>query len=151
MLLPTAGRVDTLKEPEGFNVRVDGALYEGYEVQPFYESMMAKVIARGKDRQAAIQNLKRALDAYVIDGLVTNIPLIQRILDNRGFANAEYDNGSLERMLDGSDVATGKEVIAALAVAMVLNQDQATKAMPSRWKMHGRRTLMVNRLSNGTI
>ena len=151
MLLPTAGRVDTLKEPEGFNVRVDGALYEGYEVQPFYESMMAKVIARGKDRQAAIQNLKRALDAYVIDGLVTNIPLIQRVLDNRGFANAEYDNGSLERMLDGSDVATGKEVIAALAVAMVLNQDQATKAMPSRWKMHGRRTLMVNRLSNGTI
>jgi acetyl-CoA carboxylase biotin carboxylase subunit len=151
MLLPTAGRVETLKEPEGFNVRIDGALYEGYEVQPFYESMMAKVIVRGKDRDAAIENLKQALDDYVIEGLVTNIPLVQRALDSRGFAQAEYDNGTLERMLDGSDAASGREMIAALAVAMVLNQDQVTKTIPSRWKMHGRRTLMVNRLSNGTI
>ena len=129
---------------------MDGALYEGYEVQQFYESMMAKVIVRGKDRESAIQNLKQALDEYVIDGLVTNIPLVQRVLDSRSFANAEYDNGSLERMLDGSDAAAGNELIAALAVAMVMNQDQAKKTMPSRWKMHGRRTLMVNRLSSGT-
>jgi acetyl/propionyl-CoA carboxylase alpha subunit len=150
MLLPTAGRISKLQEPEGFNIRVDGALYDGYEVQPFYESMMAKVIARGKDRDTAILNLKEALGAYVIDGLVTNIPLVQRVLDSPWFANAEYDNGSLERMLDGSDSPSGKELIAALAVAMVLNHDQATKTMPSRWKMHGRRSLMVNRLNSGT-
>ena len=150
MLLPTAGKVSKLQEPEGFNIRVDGALYDGYEVQPFYESMMAKVIARGKDRDTAILNLKEALGAYVIDGLVTNIPLVQRVLDSPWFANAEYDNGSLERMLDGSDSPSGKELIAALAVAMVLNHDQATKTMPSRWKMHGRRSLMVNQLNSGT-
>jgi acetyl-CoA carboxylase biotin carboxylase subunit len=150
MLLPTAGKVLSLTEPTGFNVRVDGALYEGYEIQPFYESMMAKVIVRGKDRATAIANMKTALSEYVIEGLVTNIPLIERVLDSKSFADAEYDTGFLERMLSGSS-ASGNELIAALAVAMVLNQDTAANAMPSKWKMHGRRNLMVNRLSSGML
>ena len=150
MLLPTAGKVEKLKEPSGFNVRVDGALYEGYEIQPFYESMMAKVIVRGKDRATAIANMKSALSEYVIDGLVTNIPLVERVLDSKPFANAEYDTGFLERMLAG-ETSEGNELIAALAVAMVLNQDTAVNAAPSKWKMHGRRNLMVNRLSSGML
>ena len=150
MLLPTAGKVESLKEPTGFNVRVDGALYEGYEIQPFYESMMAKVIVRGKDRATAIENMKQALSEYVIEGLVTNIPLVERVLDSKPFATAEYDNGFLERMLAGQTLG-GNELIAALAVAMVLNQDNASNAVPSKWKMHGRRNLMVNRLSSGML
>ena len=151
MLLPTAGKVSALHEPEGFNFRVDGALFVGYEVQPFYESMMSKVIVRGKDREAAIENLKRALDEYVIDGVVTNIPLIQRLLDEPAFIDATYDNGSLERMLSEPEPGSGKEIIAALAVVMVLNQDKAASTLPSKWKMHGRRSLMVNRLGSGAI
>ncbi len=150
MLLPTAGKVESLKEPTGFNVRVDGALYEGYEIQPFYESMMAKVIVRGKDRATAIENMKKALSEYVIEGLVTNIPLVERVLDSKPFLNGTYDTGFLERML-ASPNSGGNELIAALAVAMVLNQETAANAMPSKWKMHGRRTLMVNRLSSGML
>jgi acetyl-CoA carboxylase, biotin carboxylase subunit len=150
MLLPTAGKIESLKEPSGFNVRVDGAIYEGYEIQPFYESMMAKVIVRGKDRKTAIANMKQALSEYVIEGLVTNIPLIERVLDSKPFVTAQYDTGFLERMLAGAG-AGGNEIIAALAVAMLLNQDSAARAMPSRWKMHGRRSLMVNRLSSGML
>jgi acetyl-CoA carboxylase biotin carboxylase subunit len=150
MLLPTAGKVESLTEPSGFNVRVDGAIYEGYEIQPFYESMMAKVIVRGKDRETAIANMKQALSEYVIEGLVTNIPLVQRVLNSKPFVTAEYDTGFLERMLAGAGTG-GNELIAALAVAMLLNQDGAARAMPSRWKMHGRRNLMVNRLSSGML
>jgi acetyl-CoA carboxylase biotin carboxylase subunit len=150
MLLPTAGTVKFLKEPTGFNVRVDGALYDGYEVQPFYESMMAKVIVRGKDRATAIENMKQALSEYVIEGLVTNIPLVERVLDSKPFVSAQYDTGFLERMLAGVGVG-GNELVAALAVAMVLNQDNAANAPPSKWKMHGRRNLMVNRLSSGML
>jgi len=150
MLLPTAGTVKFLKEPTGFNVRVDGALYDGYEVQPFYESMMAKVIVRGKDRATAIENMKQALSEYVIEGLVTNIPLVERVLDSKPFVSAQYDTGFLERMLAGVGVG-GNELVAALAVAMVLNQDNAANAPPSKWKMHGRRNLMVNRLGSGML
>jgi acetyl-CoA carboxylase, biotin carboxylase subunit len=150
MLLPTAGKVESLKEPTGFNVRVDGALYEGYEVQPFYESMMAKVIVRGKDRETAIANMQKALSEYVIEGLVTNIPLVERVLESKPFASAVYDTGFLERMMAGES-SGGNELIAALAVAMLLNQDTAENAAPSKWKMHGRRNLMVNRLSSGML
>ena len=151
LLLPTAGTVTTLSEPTGYNVRIDGALYSGYEVQPYYEPMMAKVIARGKDRPSAIANLHAALDAFVIDGVVTNIPLIQRVLDHDGFAGGTYDNGFLERMLSDPGQSTGKERIAAIALAMVLSQEHATRALPSKWKMHGRRQAMVSRLSSGML
>ena len=151
MLLPTAGRVEHLSEPAGYNVRVDSALFPGYEVQPFYEPMMAKLIARGKDRPAAIANLHAALDAYVIDGLVTNIPLIQRVLQHQTFAGGRYDNGFLERMLFEPGEQSSKEAIAAIALAMVLSQEREDNQMASKWKMHGRRMLMVNRLSNGVL
>jgi acetyl-CoA carboxylase biotin carboxylase subunit len=151
MLLPTAGKVEKLSEPAGYNVRVDGALYAGYEVQPYYESMMAKLIVRGKDRATAIANLHKALGDYVIDGVVTNIPLVQRVLDSERFVAGTYDNGFLERMLGEPKAASGKERIAAIALAMVLGQDQAARTLPSRWKMHGRRAAMVNRLSSGML
>ena len=149
MLLPTAGRVEEIIEPSGYNIRIDGALYPGYEISPYYESMMAKVIVRGKDRETAIANLHQALDAYKIEGVVTNIPLVQRVLDHKAFAHGTYDTGFLERMMSGPEPAAGRELIAAIALAMVLEQEHASRAMPSKWKMHGRRALMVNRLNNG--
>ena len=150
MLLPTAGKVESLTEPHGFHVRVDGALYPGYEVLPFYESMMAKLIVRGKDREAAIENMKVALSEYKIEGLVTNIPLVERVMDSKPFVEGVYDTGFLERMLTEPQ-SDGNELIAALAVAMALSQNAAASSLPSKWKMHGRRALMVNRLSSGML
>jgi acetyl-CoA carboxylase biotin carboxylase subunit len=151
MLLPTAGQVEKLVEPSGYNVRVDGALYKGYEVLPYYEPMMAKLIVRGKDRAAAVAAMRQALGEYVIDGVVTNIPLLQRVLQHETFTGASYDNGFLERLLFEPDDRAVKEVVAAIALAMALCQDREERSLPSKWKLHGRRQLMVNRLSNGVL
>ena len=149
-LLPTAGTVSALSEPSGLNVRCDSALYEGYEVSPYYESMMAKLIVRGKDRETAVARMRQALDEYRIDGLVVNIPLIQRVLDQREFQEAEFDNGFLERMLEAAP-AQDKRLVAAIALAVALSQERVDANLPSKWRMHGRRMAMVNRLSNGAL
>ncbi|MCH8199124.1 MAG: 3-methylcrotonyl-CoA carboxylase, partial [Chloroflexi bacterium] len=146
-MLPTAGRVKTLDEPSGYDVRVDSALYRGYEVLPHYEPLMAKLIVRGKDRDAAIARLQKALGDYVIEGVVTNIPLVSRVLARRRFTSASYATGLLDEMLEQPAGATGKEHIAAIALAIALRQNEALSEMPSKWKMHGRRAAMVDRLS----
>ncbi|MEE8519469.1 MAG: acetyl-CoA carboxylase biotin carboxylase subunit [Dehalococcoidia bacterium] len=150
-LLPTAGKVEELSEPESYNVRVDSALYEGYEVSPHYESMMAKLIVRGKDRQTAIQHMRDALDQYKVEGVVTNIPLIADVMEHPSFTGATYHNSFLEQWLTNRDAGSGKEMVAAIAVAMVLEQEKQDKSLPSKWKIHGRRGAMVNRLNGGGI
>ena len=146
-MLPTAGRVKTLDEPSGYDVRVDSALYRGYEVLPHYEPLMAKLIVHGKDRDAAIARLQKALGDYVIEGVVTNIPLVSRVLARRRFTSASYATGLLDEMLEQPSGATGKEHIAAIALAIALRQNEALSEIPSKWKMHGRRAAMVDRLS----
>ena len=150
MLLPTAGTVAGLTEPSGFNVRVDSALYEGYEVSPYYESMMAKLIVRGKDRATAIANMEAALDQFRIEGLVVNIPLVKRVLAHADFRSGAFDNGFLERMLD-EPPSQDKRIVAAIALAMALGQQRAEDQSPSKWRMYSRRMAMVNRLSNGAL
>ena len=108
---------------------------------------MAKLIVRGKDRDAAIARLQEALDDYVIEGVVTNMPLVSRVLANRRFARGAYTTELLDEMLEQPAGATGKELIAAIALAMVLSQNEALSEMPSKWKMHGRRAAMVDRLT----
>lgn len=151
LLLPTAGTLSKLREPEGDHVRVDSSLYQGYEVQPHYESMMAKLIVHGDDRAHAIRNLEKALADYVLEGVVTNIPLIERIIRQAAFKEAAYSNNFLEKLLTGELDNADQELVAAIAVAMIRGQDTATRSIPSRWKMHGRRMLMVNRLNGVSI
>ena len=75
---------------------------------------------------------------------------MERVLDSKQFAEGCYDNGFLERMINDPE-SGGNELVAALAVAMVLNQDRAASTLPSRWKMHGRRMTIMNRLSSGML
>ncbi len=149
-LLPTAGEVTRLREPSGFNVRVDSALYEGYEVSPHYESMMAKLIVRGKDRATAIANMQAALDQFAIDGPVVNIPLVQRVLATEEFKSGAFDNGFLERLLE-KPPPQDKRIVAAIALAIALGQQRAEDQSPSKWRLHGRRMALVSRLSNGEL
>ena len=149
-MLPTHGVVERLREPAGDYVRVDGALYEGYEVLPHYEPMMAKLVVWGEDRDAAIARMKQAVVDYEIEGVVTNQPLVARVLSHSAFAKARYHNGFLEQLLSEPTLGSGKELVAALAVAMALVQDREDAAQPSRWKLHGRRHAMLARL-NGSV
>ena len=144
--------VERLREPRGEGVRLDSALYEGYEVSPYYEPMMAKLIVWADDRAAAIDRMRRALDEFDTEGLVNNTALVRRVLDRSLFVEARHDNTFLEEVLrapvsDGG----GKELIAALAVAMALAEDKAERTEPGKWKMYGRRAAMVSRLSGGAF
>ena len=146
MLLPTAGTVSKLHEPRGYNVRVDSSLFEGYEVSPYYEPMMSKLIVRGKDRESAIANMLAAIDEYVIEGPVVNLPLIKRVLEHKIFKKATFDNGFLEELLN-SPASVNKSIVAAIALSMVMAQSHADAQSPSKWKMHGRRMAMVSKLN----
>ena len=150
MMLPTVGTVARLSEPSGDGVRVDSALYDGYEVSPYYEPMMAKLIVHGQDREAAIAKMLDALNDYAIEGLVVNIPVVQRVLQHRNFRGATFDNGFLERLLE-EPPSQNKEMVAAIALAMVLDQQAAENHLVSRWRLHGRRMAMVNRLGGGVV
>ena len=94
--------------------------------------------------------MKDALIAYEIGGVVTNQPLVARVLSHPAFVQARYHNGFLEQLLREPVSGSGKELVAAIAVAMALAQDREDAAQPSRWKLHGRRQAMLDRL-NGSL
>ncbi|HEU0218051.1 MAG TPA: acetyl-CoA carboxylase biotin carboxylase subunit [Stellaceae bacterium] len=98
---PSPGRVSEYHAPGGPGVRIDSGLYQGYEVPPYYDSLVAKLIAYGDDRDECLMRLRRALEEYVIGGIETTIPLHQRLLDDPNFRRGAYDIGWLERWLGG--------------------------------------------------
>ncbi len=99
--MPTPGRVDVFHAPGGLGVRVDSALYAGYVVPPFYDSMVAKLIVHAPDRQQAIARMRRALGEFAIQGIKTTIPLHRRILDAPEFKAGDYTILWLERFVAG--------------------------------------------------
>ena len=96
---PCPGRVDFLHLPGGCGVRVDTALYTGYEVPPFYDSMIAKVIVHAPTRLQAIRRMRRALEELMIDGMQTNADFAHLILHHPAFVKGEYDTGFIEHNL----------------------------------------------------
>ena len=99
---PSPGRVSLWHPPGGPGVRVDSHLYTGYTVPPYYDSLVGKVIAWAGSRAAAISRMRLALDEMVTEGLVTNAPLHQAILESEGFSAAGTDIHFLEKWLDTS-------------------------------------------------
>mgnify|MGYP004515048517 FL=1 len=96
---PCPGMIDYLLMPSGgIGLRVDSAIYQGYEIPPYYDSMLAKVIVHGKDREEAIAKMKRALYEFVIEGVDTNIEYQNRILNNKQFEKCQYNTSFLENV-----------------------------------------------------
>ena len=85
--MPSPGLVTDYQPPGGIGIRVDGYIYTGYMVPPHYDSLVAKLIAVGRDRDEAIARLKRALSEFKIEGIKTTIPLHQNILNDERFLN----------------------------------------------------------------
>ena len=99
---PCPGRVSDYHAPGGLGVRVDSALYHGYEVPPHYDSLVAKLIVHGKSRNECLMRLRRALDEYVIEGIETTIPLHQRLTAAAEFIDGDYDVHWLGRFVKSS-------------------------------------------------
>ena len=97
--MPSPGMVDLWHAPGGPGVRVDSHVYSGYRVPPFYDSMIAKIITHGSDRATAIARMRHALAEMVIEGIKTNIPLHQEILQHGAFQAGGTDIHYLEKRL----------------------------------------------------
>lgn len=94
--MPSLGKVEMYLPPGGYGVRVDSAVFAGCEISPFYDSMAAKVIVWGKDREEAIWRMKRALDEFVISGIKTTIPFHQKLLEHESFVKGQFTTKFLE-------------------------------------------------------
>lgn len=94
---PSPGRIDYLLLPSGgLGLRVDSAMFAGYEIPPYYDAMIAKIITKGENRSEAIAKMKRALSELVIDGIVTNQFFQEDLLQDERFVNGEYDTNFLQ-------------------------------------------------------
>ncbi|MCI9063930.1 MAG: acetyl-CoA carboxylase biotin carboxylase subunit [Clostridia bacterium] len=96
--MPCPGEIKKLSLPGGNGVRVDTAVYPNYKIPPTYDSMIAKIIVHGVDRQDAINKMKRALKECVIEGIDTNIEFLYEILSNEKFAKGEYDTSFISNL-----------------------------------------------------
>lgn len=94
--MPSAGLIDFYLPPGGPGVRVDSSAYTGYTISPHYDSMIAKLIVWGRDRDEAIERMKRALNEFAIDGIHTTIPFHLKLLDHPQFLQGEFDIKFLE-------------------------------------------------------
>ncbi len=101
--MPCPGKITDYHAPGGLSVRVDSALYSGYSVPPHYDSMIAKLIVHGNNRNECLMRLRRALGEYVIGGIKTSIPLHQKLLENADFINGDYDIKWLEKFVGLTD------------------------------------------------
>ena len=88
---PSPGTIGMCHQPSGFRTRVDGSIFQGYKVTPYYDSMVCKLICHGRNRTEAIQRMRRSLDEFVIEGITTTIPLHQKLLDHPKFIKSEFN------------------------------------------------------------
>jgi len=98
--MPSPGKISTLHLPGGRGVRVDTHVYTGYDIPPFYDSMVGKLIVHGKDRLDAISICKRALDEFVVEPIKTTIPFHKRVMSNPAFIRGKFSTDFVERLFE---------------------------------------------------
>ena len=94
---PSPGKIGMCHQPSGFRTRVDGSIYQGYKITPYYDSMVCKVITHGRNREEAIQRMLRSLDEFVIDGITTTIELHKVLLNNKKFITSNFNVSWLDK------------------------------------------------------
>lgn len=97
---PSPGTITALYMPGGPGIRIDGAVYQGYTITPYYDSMISKLIAHGSDREDAVNKMKWALSEFIVEGIDTNIDFQLELIRNLDFRHGKYDIGFLGRYMD---------------------------------------------------
>jgi acetyl-CoA carboxylase biotin carboxylase subunit len=97
---PSPGHIGTFHPPGGPGVRIDSHVYAGYTVPPFYDSLIAKLIVQGNDREEALERMRMALDSFVIEGVTTTMPFLSRVMQHPQFRAGDVDTKWLEREFD---------------------------------------------------
>ncbi len=88
---PSPGIIKVCHQPSGFRTRVDGSIFQGCKITPYYDSLIAKVICKGRNREEAIQRTLRSLDEFVIEGITTTVDLHKKILNHKKFIDSDFD------------------------------------------------------------
>ncbi len=121
---PSPGKIVHYHPPGGLGVRVDSAVYHGYTIPPYYDSLVGKLIVHGKTRSECLMRLKRALDEFVIDGIETTLPLFRALARNKDIIDGQYHIHWLEEFLARGEtggiaaVHTGQAAVAAFVAAV---------------------------------
>jgi acetyl-CoA carboxylase biotin carboxylase subunit len=147
--LPSTGMLTMITPPTGPGVRVDTGVYPGFEISPYYDSLISKLICWGETRGEAILRMRRALEEYRILGVKTNIPFHQSIMDSTRFMAGQYDTRFVEERFSITEAAEGKPSqanIAAMMATLVAHRlgQQASQIVrrgdrdASNWKWVGR-------------
>jgi acetyl-CoA carboxylase biotin carboxylase subunit len=101
--IPSPGKITGLHIPGGYGVRVDSHIYEDYEIPPYYDSLIAKLIVHGADRKEAIARMLRCLDEFIVEGARTTIPIHKQILLHERFASGDFTTKFLEEVRFSED------------------------------------------------
>ena len=104
--LPSPGKIRSYHPPGGLGIRVDYAVYQGYTIPPFYDSMVGKLIVHGKTRTECLMRLRRALDEFVVDGIETTLPLFRKLVRTQDIIDGNYHIHWLEKFLAGGGMDT---------------------------------------------
>jgi acetyl-CoA carboxylase, biotin carboxylase subunit len=147
--LPSTGIISHMILPTGPGVRVDTGVYPGFEISPYYDSLISKLIVSGETRGEAILRMRRALEEYKIIGVRTNIPFHQHLMDSHRFMGGQYDTRFVEERFSLETAGEGKESledIAAILATLVAHQQtqraahiiQRGERDTSNWKWVGR-------------
>jgi acetyl-CoA carboxylase biotin carboxylase subunit len=144
--LPSPGRITALRAPDGPGVRDDSGVESGGEVPIYYDPLVSKLVTWGADRPQAIARMQRALREYEVRGIRTTVPFFKWMLQQPGFANAEFHTGFLDEVLQQrqntpfSTVETSLEEVAAIAAAVTLSSRVKTDAALRRsdWQARAR-------------
>lgn len=146
---PSPGRMDVMREPGGPWVRIDGGAYPGWEVPMFYDSLIAKLIVWGSNREQAIARMRRALTEYVVGPIRTTIPFLKLVMENARFQSGDYTTGFIAQEFPRLELPPpdSPDMLAA-AAAIVQAQAQARQGVSagatggssdvSAWRMKGR-------------
>ncbi len=151
--MPSPGRIGYMTEPSGPGIRTDGYVYEGYNIPMFYDPMISKLVTWAETRKDAIGRMKRALYEYKIGGVKTSIGFLEKVMDNKTFAEGNYDthfiNDNLDSLMEKSDMGGKEAEDLAIITAFIDYQDKLMKSQAlkpfqsnggkSPWKDFGRK------------
>jgi acetyl-CoA carboxylase, biotin carboxylase subunit len=144
--MPSTGLITAMTLPTGPGVRVDTGVYEGYEITPYYDSMISKLICYGETRGEAVLRMRRALEEYRIMGVKTNIPFHQHMMESHRFLSGQFDTQFVEERFSMKSREANDGMEAAIFAALLAHRQgqRASQIMApggrdtSNWKWLGR-------------
>jgi acetyl-CoA carboxylase, biotin carboxylase subunit len=155
--LPSPGRITRLRVPQGNGVRDDGGIYEGSEISIYYDPMISKFIAYGRNREEAIDRLRRALREYEVGGIKTTLPFFREIIEDEEFQKGNLDTGFISRWQKRRktpEISETEKDLAIVAAALAYAENKKSAAgeaknngsSQSRWVMVGRMQMFSSRI-----